>query len=175
MFIGHVPAGYIWTRHLCRRPAYRELNPSALLTVGLIASVLPDLDLAYFYLIDGRQTLHHGYWSHIPIFWVALFAVLLLFRRWIGGRRAVHLAFVVVSNALIHLALDTIAGGIAWLYPYSTNRYVLVAVPAVHGWWVWNFVLHWTFALEVGLCLWAVGIFWRRRRPGVVSGAEQAR
>lgn len=174
MFIGHVPAGYICTRHLYRRPAYRDLNPSAVLTVGLIASVLPDLDLAYFYLIDGRQTAHHAYWPHIPVFWLALFAAALMFKSWIGGRRAVMFAFVVVSNALIHLALDTVAGGIAWFYPFSAHHYVLVDVPAGHAWWVWNFILHWTFGLEIGLCLWAAWLLRRDRRLGAVSGAEQA-
>jgi len=31
--------------------------------------VLPDLDMAYFYLIDERQRRHHTYWGHIPFAW----------------------------------------------------------------------------------------------------------
>ena len=71
---------------------------------------------------------------------------------------------VIVSNALLHLMLDTIAGGIAWFYPFSPRPFVLVDVPAIHGWWVWNFVLHWTFALEVLVWLWAGVVFVRSRR-----------
>lgn len=139
------------------------------MTLGMAASVLPDLDLFYFYLIDGRQTLHHEYWTHIPIFWVALFGLAVLITPWVRGPGRGHkllgIAFIVSMNALFHLALDTVAGGIAWLYPYSTASYVLVEIPAVHGWWVWNFILHWTFALEIAVCLWAAALFAHERRP----------
>ena len=65
----------------------------------------------YFYLIDQRQNLHHGYWIHTPFWW---------------------------------LLIATITFAAIWL---------LKEVPAVHDFWVWNFVLHWTFLFEVGVVI----------------------
>jgi inner membrane protein len=57
-----------------------------------------------------------------------------------------------------------------WLYPFHTQSFVLVDVPARHGWWVWNFVIHWTFGLEALICAWAAADLarsGRRRRAAV--------
>lgn len=164
MFIGHLPAGYIWTRFLARNGVGASAVAKPLLFTGLAASVLPDLDLLYFYLIDNRQHLHHGYWPHIPLLWGVLFCTLAPVAIFLRSAKTLLFLAVIVSNALLHLMLDSIAGGIAWLYPFSERPFVLVDVPAIHGWWVWNFILHWTFALEVGVWLWAGAVFVRSRR-----------
>lgn len=162
MFIGHLPAGYLWTRFLTRNGASSVAKP--LLATGLAASVLPDLDLLFFYVIDNRQYLHHSYWPHIPILWGFVFCTLAPVAIILRAPKVLLFLAVIVSNALLHLALDTIAGGIVWLYPLSARPFVLVDVPAVHGWWVWNFVLHWSFAFEVLLWLWAGVVFFRSRQ-----------
>jgi len=56
---------------------------------------------------------------------------------------------VVSLNAAIHLILDTIAGGIRWLWPFSEGEFTLVSVPARFSPWYLNYVFHWTFALEL--------------------------
>ena len=56
MFVAHIPAGYLLTRYLSRGHADRK----ALILTGLVASVLPDTDLLWFYLVDNRQTAHHA-------------------------------------------------------------------------------------------------------------------
>ena len=69
LFIAHLPAGYLLSRPFTRR------NPSqarAIFGVGLLCSVLPDFDLAYFYLIDQRRTPHHDCWVYTPIVWLVL-------------------------------------------------------------------------------------------------------
>ena len=68
------------------------------------------------------------------------------------------------ANVFLHLVLDTVAGQMFWLYPFDKTSFVLVDVPARHGWWVWNFVLHWTFGLELMICLWALAVLGRSRR-----------
>lgn len=155
MFVAHLPAGFLLTRHLAPRLAPEPRQARRLMAIGLVASVLPDIDLLYFYLVDGRQTLHHDYWTHIPAFWLlASGAAVALFRI---ARTPVPWPAVVVllAGVLLHLALDTVTGGIAWLYPYDIGRVVLVDVPARFGWWVWNFVLHWSFLFEIAILAWA--------------------
>ena len=155
MFVAHLPAGYLLIRRLAPRLAPDPGQVRRLMAIGLASSVLPDIDLLYFYLIDGRQTLHHEYWTHIPAFWlVATGTAVALFRI---ARAPVPWPAVaaLLAGVFLHLALDTVTGGIAWLYPYLTGKVVLIDVPAPFGWWVWNFVLHWSFALEAALLIWA--------------------
>jgi inner membrane protein len=66
--------------------------------------------------------------------WLGL-AALLRRRDWVLP------GVVLFGNLLLHLALDTVAGGVRWLAPFSDRSFVLATVPARHGWWVWNFLL----------------------------------
>jgi hypothetical protein len=125
VFIAHLPAGYLATTALLHG---RQLAPAArrrLLRLGLAASVLPDLDLLYFYLVDGRRHVHHAYLPHLPLAWVAALgatAAVLWRRRATSAARA---ALVVLgANVLLHLVLDTVAAagvasigtvGVPWL------------------------------------------------------------
>jgi len=161
MFIGHLPAGYLLTKALTRGPLPL---PKGLMAMGLVASVLPDLDLIWFYLVDARQTVHHAYLFHMPLFWVALAAGIWGLGRLLRWRHAGLFAAVALANLLLHMGLDTIAGGIGWLRPFSEVETTLVQVPARYHWWVWNFVLHWSFALEILVVAAAGMVFWRERR-----------
>jgi inner membrane protein len=155
MFLAHLPAGYIMARRLAPRLAPNPPQARRLMAICLVASVLPDIDLLYFYLVDGRQTLHHDYWTHIPAFWLlSTGAAVTLFRI---ARAPVPWPAVagLLAGVFLHLGLDTVTGGIAWLYPYHTGKVMLVDVPARFGWWVWNFVLHWSFAPEMVILIWA--------------------
>lgn len=171
MFIAHLPAGYLLTRRMAARARPR----GALLAVGLAASVLPDLDLIWFYLVDDRQSVHHAYLFHWPLFWIALAGLALIGARLARWQAAVPFVLVALAALLLHLALDSIAAGIAWAAPFSDFEINLVEVPARHGWWVWNFVLHWTFALELAILAAAAGALWRdARRPASPAASPAA-
>ncbi|PJE64863.1 MAG: hypothetical protein COU90_01195 [Candidatus Ryanbacteria bacterium CG10_big_fil_rev_8_21_14_0_10_43_42] len=156
MFIAHFPAGYILTKKLQEKQRVNKY-----LWLGLVASILPDIDLLWFYLVDNRQTLHHDYWLHVPIFWVGIFVIWYLFLLISKQLNQKYLLPTVIffTSITLHLLLDTIAGGIAWFYPFSDTSFVLIDVPAKYGWWVWNFVFHWSFLLELGIILWAITVF----------------
>ena len=162
MFVAHLAAGYLSTVACQRLLPKQNLGPSAktVLLIGLLASVLPDFDLLYFYFIDQRQSTHHSYWTHFPSLWLllGLAAVAILWRR----REWLPLLCIVEVNLLLHLALDSIVGGIAWLGPWFMQYSVLVHVPAHHDWWVLNFLLHWSFGLELVLIASALGLAYRR-------------
>ncbi|SHE83271.1 inner membrane protein [Loktanella atrilutea] len=158
MFIAHLPAGYLATRAMaCRLDVPRGLR-GRLMAFGLVCSVLPDADLLWFYLVDNRQTEHHDYVTHWPLFWIAL-AALAAALPWGRTRRTAH-AFIVTGLIclLLHMALDSFAAAIYWLRPLSDVHVNAVTVPARFDWWVWNFVLHWTFAIEIAICLAAVAV-----------------
>ena len=158
MFIGHLPAGYLWTRFLLRR--YESANGAnhhyrSYFGLGLLGSVLPDLDLVYFYVIDRQQHLHHGYWTHLPVFWLGALSASLAVSGLLRSRVLAVASIALISNVLLHLLLDTVVGKIRWLYPWTATDFVLFEVAARYDWWVWNFVLHWSFLLELALLAWA--------------------
>lgn len=151
MFIGHLPAGYLLTKKL-----QQVFSIPTCLMAGLLGSILPDFDMVYFYLIDKQQHLHHGYWTHIPFFWMlvagAVYSLLYFGRQ----MQFVFVAHVFFASIFAHLFLDTIVGKIEWLQPFSDRAIYFFDVPAVYDFWVWNFVLHWTFLFEVTLVFAAV-------------------
>jgi inner membrane protein len=164
MFIGHLPAGYLATTLLLDRAGAPAASRRRLLIVGLIASVLPDLDLLWFFTVGQRRQVHHAYLPHLPLACAAFFAAAALLLWTLRARRETWLGWMVaVVNVMLHLVLDTTAGGIRWLWPLSDAELALGHVQARHDPWVLNFVLHWTFALEVLLVAAALVLLWRRR------------
>jgi inner membrane protein len=165
MIIGHLPAGYVCSKLLFGRFERYGCPPRAFITAGMLGAVAPDFDMLYFHLVDHRQHHHHTYWTHFPVVWITLLCASALW-LWFGSRwRGVApLALIFSLNGLLHLLLDSIVGDIWWLAPWVDRAYALFTVPArVSPWWL-NFLLHWTFALEIGVVLWALMLFKQKRR-----------
>ena len=151
MIVGHLPAGYLAASSLSR------ILPARALFFGVVlGSVLPDLDLLWFYFVDGGSTHHHGYLFHRPIVWALVLAVGLatksLFQTGIG------------LGGLLHMALDTALGKIAWGWPLSDAYATLIVVQPTHDHWILSFMVHWTFQIELALVVAAVILAWRRNR-----------
>lgn len=158
MFIAHLPAGYL-TARLVARLSGTTARP-ALVAAGLVGGIFPDIDLLYATLIDHWQIHHHRYWTHLPLVWLAISAVvLMLFRRSDAVRQTVTVFLLAVWS---HLLLDSVAGDIWWLWPWLDTPFSLVVIPAIHSPWWLNFLLHWTFAVELGFVLLAVWLAWKR-------------
>lgn len=163
MFIGHLPAGYLLSR------VFSDRATQAAVTVG---SILPDIDLLYFYTLGERAVVHHYYWTHIPAFWVVLGAVVWSILRIARLRYHAYVAPLLLG-VFLHLCLDSIAGSIFWMYPFSDTALTLVHVPALYDPWYLNFIWHWTFAVEIAVVLFAVYIFVRRQfRKTVLSNTR---
>jgi inner membrane protein len=150
MFIAHIPAGYILTKKL-----QKYFKSTKYLALGLVASVLPDLDLLYFYLVDNRQNLHHGYWVHIPFYWLIIAAFTFSGAYLFGKKKYLIPAVIFFACIFLHMVLDSFVAGVQWLFPITEKSFYLFTVPAVYDWWVWNFFFHWTFLLEVAILVWA--------------------
>lgn len=159
MFIGHLPAGYVLTKKIQKRTQVDRF-----LSVGLLASILPDFDLIYFYGFDGHQNLHHSYWIHIPFYWLIIALVTFLMLIPVKKKEYYVLALIFFANVFLHLFLDTIVGKIEWLYPFSEHSYFFFEVPARYSFWVWNFVFHWTFLFEIAVIIWAAFLFLKERK-----------
>jgi inner membrane protein len=146
MFIAHLPAGFLLTSALTRG---KHGGSRALLALGLAGSVFPDVDLLRNFLIDERRVHHHRYWTHLPAWWLAITIVVLLAHAWRRDPRLRAIAVVFLPNVWLHLVLDTWVGHIAWAWPVDDRFFAFVEVPRRYAWYVWSFVFHWTFLLEV--------------------------
>ena len=168
MFIAHLPAGYIvaCATQVIGKPFFKAQNTASwklLLITSMVFSVLPDFDLLWFYLVDHRQVLHHRYYTHLPLFWLVLLLPPLLLtvalRRW---KMSQYIAVALVS-VLMHQFLDTVSGGIKWLWPFANEWTRWFTVPAIYNEWIVNFIFHWTFLLELGVFVLAA-VIWSERR-----------
>jgi inner membrane protein len=152
------------------------VKPGALkyyVTFALLCSVLPDFDLLYFYLIDHRQHAHHTYWTHIPLFWL-LFTVLLYFGTKAVFKKNIGLGSVILlANTQLHMVLDSVAGGIYWLYPFNSENYRLFEVTARFDWWVLNYIIHWTFLCELLIIAAATYVMWEDKKTAQLDAAGQ--
>lgn len=156
MFIAHLPASYICTHCILKLAKINNYPAGKLYLLGMLAGIAPDLDLLYFYLFDGRQHHHHSYITHIPFFWLMLFTISVGVAYIYKNKTLLLVTILIVSNALLHLILDTPLGSIRWLYPVSTDSFQLLDIPARYSWWPLNFILHWTFLVEIIVLLLAV-------------------
>lgn len=157
MLTAHLPAGYCLTR----LATGRRNAGWAVLAIVLVCSVLPDFDLFFFYFVDGRSLHHHRYWVHIPAFWAAVAAITLPIVWRTRYRLVAILGFAAI---ILHLVLDTIAGGILWLAPFDTTLYRMTTVPAIYSHVMISFILHWTFLLEFVVWGLALGLYVAGRR-----------
>lgn len=159
VFLAHLPAGFLLTSALTRG---RESRSHTLLALGLAGSVFPDLDLLRNFLLDERRVHHHRYWTHLPAWWLAITIALLLVFAWRRDPRVRAIAFVFLPNVWLHLVLDTWVGHVAWAWPMDDRFFAVVEVPRQYSWYVWSFVLHWTFLLELAITAAAVALARRR-------------
>lgn len=146
MLVAHLPAGYLIGRALVKASPGASAAPLAAIMAG---SVFPDIDLIYFYLFDHQRTHHHLYWTHVPAFWLAACAGILL--AWVAKRELrppVALWFFLLG-VVSHLLLDSIVGDIYWLIPFNYRPFSLFTVHSRYSPWFLNFILHWVFGIEL--------------------------
>ena len=132
MFIGHLPAGYL---------VFRTVHRRSLLWAGCLGAVAPDLDMLAFHFWHERAFHHHEYLTHRPLFWAAVL-VLALCLKHMALPRVMAWVAVFACGAILHCGLDTIAGSIGWLWPFSDAATTLVMIPPTYEHWVYSFLFH---------------------------------
>lgn len=142
MFIAHLPAAYIGFKTLApklSKPAF---------FAGMVGSIAPDIDLLWLHFVDAVPNHHHDYITHRPALWGGMLAIgFLMYRSRKSDFARSIMAFA--CGALLHMILDTIAGKIGWLWPFSDFAKPLVVVPATQANWILSFLTHWTFGVEI--------------------------
>lgn len=150
MIVGHLAAGYLAAR------AFAAVGAKVIFPGLIVGSVLPDVDMLWFFFVDDQQTHHHDYLTHRPAVWAAVVLLASL-------AKAPFLIGLGLGG-LLHLALDSIAGKVAWAWPFSDAAHPLVIVPATQSHWILSFLTHWTFAAELALCFIALLLLLQRNR-----------
>ncbi|PWE33161.1 hypothetical protein DDZ14_07055 [Maritimibacter sp. 55A14] len=154
MMIAHLPSGYLLGRGVGAR--------GGLMMAALAGAVLPDLDLAWYWLVDGGRIDHHLYWFHAPGFWLVLGLAGIAACRIFAHRLLPH-ATLLMAGVFLHLALDSVGGGIMWAWPFGERLYSLIDVPMAHGHFILSFMLHWSFAIELSITALAAALWLRAR------------
>jgi inner membrane protein len=163
MLIAHIPAGYIVSKK------FNDIKKEKIsfLKYGLIFSIWPDLDLIYFYLIDEKKHLHHMYFPHLPLFLLISFAIIIVIKKLNILKKGENLCYLFLINWFVHLVLDTITGGISWLYPFSKKLYVFIKIPPTYSSWITSFVLHWSFIIEIMITVYSCILLFRQEKKTV--------
>ena len=162
MFIAHIPSGYIMAVSMVEHIKNLTVKPSAIIFAGILGAIAPDFDMAYFYLIDHRQTHHHKYVTHWPLLWIFLLTIAVIWLSVSKSKKTALIPVVALLGCVLHVVLDSVVGDIWWFAPCIDKPCALFTVPALFKPWWLNFILHWSFALELGITLWALVIYRRR-------------
>lgn len=164
MFIAHLPSGYILAKLLEKKFKQNLLSKKVFFIIVMIGAVFPDIDLIYFYLFDNRSMHHHKYFLHWFSFWIPIFLMsYFYFKRSIYSHKFALMAMLFSGAALLHIGLDTFVGDV-WLFaPFIDQPYVFFEVTSRYQPWWLNFILHWSFLVELILCLIALWIYCKDR------------
>lgn len=161
MIIAHLPAGYVISKLLARHAEPFGVPAKAFVWAGVLGALAPDLDMFYFHLVDHRQHHHHTYLTHYPVVWLVLLAVSLTWLFMARTKSHAACAAIFSLNGFAHMFFDTIVGDIWWLAPWGKEAFAFFTVPALYKPWWLNFLLHWSFAVELAILAWAVYL-WRK-------------
>lgn len=166
MFIAHLPSGYILAKALYVKLHSTGIHVKSFFTAIMLGAIFPDFDLFYFYLIDQRSTHHHQYFPHWFSFWITTFLIAFYFFKHLKSKFSL-LICLFCSGAILHIFLDVFVGDV-WLFaPFIDQPYAFFEVtPRYQPWWL-NFIWHWSFLIEVLICISAVIVYFKRPKESI--------
>ena len=167
---GHLAGGYLAARALLSltHASFPPGQTTALLAIGTLAGELPDIDLVRFAL-DKRDADHRDYFTHAPLFWLAIALVIALVGYAAGSPFSEFVGWLVLSGSWCHLLFDSVEYGVMWLWPFSVKRFALERrVPEEHidapagslrhhvAFMFGPYLKTWTFWAEIAVTLFAL-------------------
>lgn len=132
---GHIAAGLVTAVALNNtlQPAFSLKQYMMSLALGALFAFLPDLDMLYAFakvraLKLSSKVDHRRFISHIPLLWLLLGIFFFIISN-ADEQRFVSVLLVVATWS--HFLLDSIHGGIEWLWPISKKKYALYMIKEV--------------------------------------------
>jgi membrane-bound metal-dependent hydrolase YbcI (DUF457 family) len=114
---------------------------------GILAGILPDIDLLFVSVADHRDSI-----IHTPFFWIVCSLSISLLAIAVKGKRRLFfgLAFALLLGSLTHVLSDAVFTGVKLFYPAS-NEYYRVRPPITLRYdnLFVNYVLHPIFLTEI--------------------------
>jgi hypothetical protein len=130
---GHLAAGYLTTKLSISMLAqhYPQANEARFWAVGMLASVLVDLDMLYTFFLMGRPVasshdyIHRKFLTHAPLFHFFL-ALAGFLAGWLFHFPDLQVfAAVYWVGTWTHFVFDSFSYGIMWLWPFSKKIYAI--------------------------------------------------
>jgi hypothetical protein len=132
---GHIAAGLASAVALNSiiQPAFSLEQYLGSLALGALFAFLPDLDMLYAFakvraLKLSSKVDHRRFYSHIPLLWLLLGIFLFIISN---GDEQRFVSVLLVVTTWGHFVLDSIHGGVEWLWPISHKKYALYKVEEV--------------------------------------------
>ena len=128
LWIGHIAFGYLSTKLiLIFAPQFSNSEYNLLMLIGIIASLLPDLDFIPFFIKHRSIKLqknksHRKIYSHSPLLWTSILIIAMFFTT---SPLALFTCLVILVGSLSHFIADSIEYGIYWLWPFSSVKWRL--------------------------------------------------
>ncbi len=171
-------SGYLAAKVLLKVVPYKltALQQHRIVEFGMLAAVLPDIDMFYAFakvrgitFNDGGKTNHRAFVTHAPIIWLIGSAI------WFAlapNPYQMTLAIMLLTGTWLHFILDSIDYGIMWLWPFSTkvfsvanNKWEFVSNEKNPLKFWWGFMKAYstkpTFYVEIALIIIALASAWR--------------
>lgn len=159
MIFSHAPGSFIaafltkrcWARSLPKKQI------TILYIVSMIAAVLPDVDVIYYYLVNAtirhRQHITHSLFLYLLI-WLIFYA----FGFFKKSQILKSTGFVLFIGGLSHLILDSVTTGVPWFYPLSQRTWGLLSLSWFNFDFVYEHLFLFTLSTEVLVFLIACNI-----------------
>lgn len=164
MIFSHAPAGFIaafvtkrwWARFLTKKQI------TILYLIGTIVAILPDVDAAYFYLVDATIR-HRQHITHSLIFYLLIWLLFYIIGFFKKKQLFKSIGFVIFTGGFSHLILDSTTTGVPWLYPISSRTWGLLLIPWLNFNFIYDHLFLFTLSIEIFVFLLAFNIllFWK--------------
>jgi inner membrane protein len=140
MFLAHAPISYLANESV-QKKRISKLDSSQqifIAVLSLIFGILPDFDFLLLMMFDRPSYTHHDFFTHTPLYWVAIWLLLLLLSKVIYPHinkktkefLTKDLMDIILNAFLIagisHFLADLLVGNIMLFYPISDRHFTLL-------------------------------------------------
>lgn len=127
MVFAHGPGSFI-AAHTTKKWWAKDISEAfqkKLLILSAILGAAVDLDMLFVWFFDGRNS-HREFLTHTPILYVFITVIILGFGAVLKNKKVFAIGKVFFVATITHIILDSLFGGIMWLFPFSDEFYGLM-------------------------------------------------